>query len=232
MRELGIAHEKLNVNGGAIALGHPLGCSGARLIGTLAHELRRRGGRYGLATMCIGVGQGMATMIENPAGIGGSSGPQSSRAACAAPVRGRAAREERRRAARSSERELGGARALLGALAQAARGWRRRSPSGTRFGQGRTVLHELGKARLQVGPVLGRPGPRERPPARDRVVERRPQAPRRRPPAPRRRSARTAPAPRRRSCPHSRAGARPARSCARARGRSPAAGCPSRGCPA
>ena len=67
MRELGFDHEPLNVNGGAIALGHPLGASGARLIGTLAHELRRRGGRYGVATMCIGVGQGMAAVIENPA---------------------------------------------------------------------------------------------------------------------------------------------------------------------
>ena len=67
MRELGIAHDKLNVNGGAIAIGHPLGCSGARLLGTLAHELRRRGGRYGLATLCIGVGQGLAAIIENPA---------------------------------------------------------------------------------------------------------------------------------------------------------------------
>ena len=67
MRELGLDHDRLNVNGGAIALGHPLGCSGARLIGTLAHELRRRGDRYGLATMCIGVGQGMAAVIENPA---------------------------------------------------------------------------------------------------------------------------------------------------------------------
>jgi 3-oxoadipyl-CoA thiolase len=64
MRELGLDHDRLNVNGGAIALGHPLGASGARLIGTLAHELRRRGGRYGLATMCIGVGQGMAAVIE------------------------------------------------------------------------------------------------------------------------------------------------------------------------
>jgi 3-oxoadipyl-CoA thiolase len=64
MRELGFDHERLNVNGGAIALGHPLGCSGARLIGTLAHELRRRGGRYGVATMCIGVGQGLAAVIE------------------------------------------------------------------------------------------------------------------------------------------------------------------------
>ena len=64
MRELGFDHDRLNVNGGAIALGHPLGASGARLIGTLAHELRRRGGRYGLATMCIGVGQGMAAIIE------------------------------------------------------------------------------------------------------------------------------------------------------------------------
>jgi acetyl-CoA C-acetyltransferase len=67
IRELGIPHEKLNVNGGAIAIGHPLGASGARLIGTLAHELRRTGKRYGVATMCIGVGQGLATVIENPA---------------------------------------------------------------------------------------------------------------------------------------------------------------------
>jgi 3-oxoadipyl-CoA thiolase len=66
-RELGIPHEKLNVNGGAIALGHPLGASGARLIGTLAWEMRRRGAKYGVATMCIGVGQGLATVIENPA---------------------------------------------------------------------------------------------------------------------------------------------------------------------
>ena len=66
MRELGIDHDKLNVNGGAIAIGHPLGCSGARLLGTLAHELRRRGGRYGLVTLCIGVGQGLAAVIENP----------------------------------------------------------------------------------------------------------------------------------------------------------------------
>jgi acetyl-CoA C-acetyltransferase len=67
MRELDIDHDKLNVNGGAIAIGHPLGCSGARLLGTLAHELRRRGGRYGVATLCIGVGQGLAAVIENPA---------------------------------------------------------------------------------------------------------------------------------------------------------------------
>ena len=67
MRELGIDHDKLNVNGGAIASATPLGCSGARLLGTLAHELRRRGGRYGLATLCIGVGQGLAAVIENPA---------------------------------------------------------------------------------------------------------------------------------------------------------------------
>jgi 3-oxoadipyl-CoA thiolase len=64
LRELEIDEEKLNVNGGAIALGHPLGCSGARLVVTLLHELERRGGRYGLATMCIGVGQGIATIIE------------------------------------------------------------------------------------------------------------------------------------------------------------------------
>ena len=63
-RELDIPHEKLNVNGGAIAIGHPLGASGARLVGTLAHELKARGLRYGLATLCIGVGQGLATVIE------------------------------------------------------------------------------------------------------------------------------------------------------------------------
>jgi acetyl-CoA acetyltransferase len=65
VRELGIPEERLNVNGGAIALGHPLGCSGARLLATLVWELRRRGARYGLATMCIGVGQGAATIVEN-----------------------------------------------------------------------------------------------------------------------------------------------------------------------
>ena len=64
VHELEIDQEKLNVNGGAIALGHPLGCSGTRIVTTLLHELERRGGRYGLATMCIGVGQGIATIIE------------------------------------------------------------------------------------------------------------------------------------------------------------------------
>jgi len=64
MRELDIPHEKLNVNGGAIALGHPLGCSGARLVTTLAWEMRRRGARLGAATMCIGVGQGLAMVVE------------------------------------------------------------------------------------------------------------------------------------------------------------------------
>ena len=64
IRELGIDPKKLNVNGGAIALGHPLGCSGARLMTTLVHEMKKRGSRYGLATMCIGVGQGIATVVE------------------------------------------------------------------------------------------------------------------------------------------------------------------------
>ena len=64
MMALGLDPELVNVNGGAIALGHPLGCSGARLLTTLVHELRRRGGGYGLATMCIGVGQGIATVVE------------------------------------------------------------------------------------------------------------------------------------------------------------------------
>jgi acetyl-CoA acetyltransferase family protein len=64
MWELGLDPETTNVNGGAIAIGHPLGASGARLVATLAHEMRRRGARYGLATMCIGVGQGIATVWE------------------------------------------------------------------------------------------------------------------------------------------------------------------------
>ncbi len=64
VRELGIDEEKVNVNGGAIAIGHPLGMSGARLVVTLLHELRRRGGRYGAATMCVGVGQGQAAIFE------------------------------------------------------------------------------------------------------------------------------------------------------------------------
>ena len=64
MRELGLDPEKTNVNGGAIAIGHPLGASGARLTATLLHEMRRRGARYGLATMCIGVGPGIAAVFE------------------------------------------------------------------------------------------------------------------------------------------------------------------------
>jgi acetyl-CoA acetyltransferase family protein len=64
VKDLGIDQHKLNVNGGAVALGHPLGCSGARITATLLHELKRRNGRYGLATMCIGFGQGIATVFE------------------------------------------------------------------------------------------------------------------------------------------------------------------------
>jgi len=63
-RELGVDEDRLNVNGGALALGHPLGCSGARITTTLLHELDRRGGRYGLATMCVGFGQGVAVLFE------------------------------------------------------------------------------------------------------------------------------------------------------------------------
>ena len=64
IRELGLDPERVNVNGGAIALGHPLGMSGARLVVTLLHELRRRDGRYGLATLCVGVGQGQAALFD------------------------------------------------------------------------------------------------------------------------------------------------------------------------
>jgi 3-oxoadipyl-CoA thiolase len=64
IRDLGLDEEKVNVNGGAIALGHPLGMSGARLVVSLLHELRRRGGHYGLATLCVGVGQGQAALFE------------------------------------------------------------------------------------------------------------------------------------------------------------------------
>ncbi|HEU5490405.1 MAG TPA: acetyl-CoA C-acyltransferase [Gaiellaceae bacterium] len=66
VRELRLDEEKVNVNGGAIALGHPLGMSGARLVVSLLHELRRRDGRYGLATLCVGVGQGQAALFERP----------------------------------------------------------------------------------------------------------------------------------------------------------------------
>ncbi len=66
LRDLGLADDdaRVNPNGGAIALGHPLGMSGARLVTTALHELHRRGGRYALCTMCIGVGQGIAMIIE------------------------------------------------------------------------------------------------------------------------------------------------------------------------
>jgi acetyl-CoA acetyltransferase family protein len=66
IRQLGIDPSIVNVNGGAIALGHPLGASGARIVTTLVHELQRRQGRYGMATMCIGVGQGISLIVENP----------------------------------------------------------------------------------------------------------------------------------------------------------------------
>ncbi|MFG0257660.1 MAG: thiolase family protein [Phycisphaerales bacterium JB043] len=63
-RELGIDEQRLNVNGGAIAIGHPLGCSGARLVSTLVHEMRRRNAQRGIASLCVGVGQGLATVLE------------------------------------------------------------------------------------------------------------------------------------------------------------------------
>jgi acetyl-CoA acetyltransferase len=64
IRELGIDEKKVNPNGGAVALGHPMGCSGATLITTLTHEMVRRRAKYGLATMCVGMGQGAATILE------------------------------------------------------------------------------------------------------------------------------------------------------------------------
>jgi len=64
IRDLAIDQARCNVNGGGVALGHPLGCSGARILTTLLHEMRRRNARYGLATMCIGVGQGISTIVE------------------------------------------------------------------------------------------------------------------------------------------------------------------------
>ncbi len=67
IREIGLDAAKVNVNGGAIALGHPIGCSGARIVATLAHAMKRRGARYGLATLCIGVGQGLALILERAA---------------------------------------------------------------------------------------------------------------------------------------------------------------------
>jgi acetyl-CoA acetyltransferase family protein len=65
IRELGLDPAKVNIYGGAIALGHPLGASGAKILTTLVHALRRTGGRYGVASMCIGVGQGIALVVES-----------------------------------------------------------------------------------------------------------------------------------------------------------------------
>ena len=65
IRELDLDGNKVNVNGGSIAIGHPLGCSGVRISATLLHEMKRRNAKYGLATMCVGVGQGAAIIYEN-----------------------------------------------------------------------------------------------------------------------------------------------------------------------
>lgn len=65
IHDLGIDPEKVNVNGGSIAIGHPLGASGLRISATLLHEMKRRGSKYGLATMCVGVGQGASIIYEN-----------------------------------------------------------------------------------------------------------------------------------------------------------------------
>jgi acetyl-CoA acetyltransferase len=65
LKELGIPEDRVNVNGGSIAIGHPLGATGARMVTTVAKELRRSGTRYGLATQCIGAGMGISTIIES-----------------------------------------------------------------------------------------------------------------------------------------------------------------------
>ena len=65
MHQLGLPEEKVNIHGGAIALGHPLGCSGSRILTTLLYALRRKKFRYGLATLCVGVGQGVSMVVEN-----------------------------------------------------------------------------------------------------------------------------------------------------------------------
>ena len=92
MDELGLDPARVNPNGGAIALGHPLGASGARLVTMLVHELARTGGRYGLASMCIGVGQGIATIVERVEGmtVGWHRGRSGARP-CGAPPRSPAA---------------------------------------------------------------------------------------------------------------------------------------------
>ncbi|MFC1994029.1 acetyl-CoA C-acyltransferase, partial [Chloroflexota bacterium] len=64
VRELDVDMERTNVNGGAVALGHPIGCTGARILVTLIYEMKRRGSKRGLATLCIGGGQGMAMIVE------------------------------------------------------------------------------------------------------------------------------------------------------------------------
>ncbi len=70
VRELGLPEERVNPNGGAIAIGHPLGATGGRLIGALLREVRRRRGRYGLATLCVGGGMGAAMVLEDAAAVG------------------------------------------------------------------------------------------------------------------------------------------------------------------
>src|SRR5207249_9550596 len=81
MRELGIPHEKLNVNGGAVALGHPIGCSGARVLTTLAYAMKDRGAKRGLATLCLGGGNAVSMIIEHP---GRRSRPWAVEFACSA----------------------------------------------------------------------------------------------------------------------------------------------------
>ena len=137
IRELGLDEQRVNVNGGAIAVGHPLGASGARLVVSLVHELERCEGRYGLATMCVGVGQGMAAVIEripehsrrfstriaiDPA----SMGPMSARSRSHAPVPDRRRRSGARAGRRAGLDELHAGREL-GHAQQVVRGAGRRA---------------------------------------------------------------------------------------------------------
>ena len=157
IRELGLDPEKVNVNGGAIALGHPLGMSGARLVVTLLHELRRRGGRYGLATMCVGVGQGQAALFERAASDGAHAEDVHPPRAAARAARRRA----RRRLLRAAGAEGAGRRRAARRAGRARRGRRRaarRARGRLAARPGRGSAHLRRRARRRGALVLRRGG--------------------------------------------------------------------------